>query len=263
VNYRERLLKGEHCPIIDMHGHLGPFHAFFMPEAAPDAMVRGMDRCGMEHLVFSPHSALCGDIREGNAEMFDVVKRYPGRLYGYCTINPSFPQFIDGEMEKYLEQAGVVGIKIHPAMHACAVTDDRYTSTWQRAQAEKRLVLSHTWGAGGGCGTSDMIKIAEKYPDVRLILGHSCYGDWDHVLPFAAEFPNVYLDLTAVYHFYGLIERMCEKVGSHKILFGTDYPWFDPMVTAGCIVYAHIGEDDMGNILYNNGRRLLDEQLNK
>lgn len=263
MNLRNQLLNRQPVKIIDIHGHMGPFHAFFMPDADLDKMVAGMDRCGMESLVLSPHDALCGDTREGNTEMLQAVKQYPGRIYGYCTINPSFPQYINHEMERCLNQPGVVGFKLHPAMHATPVTDPRYQSTWERANAEKRLLLSHTWGAGGGCGTSEMRKMAEKYPDVRLILGHSCYGDWNGAMALAAEHPNVYLDLTASYHVYGLIEKMCEVAGPHKVLFGTDYPWFEPMVTVGCVVFAHIAEQDMADILYNNARRLLDEQLSR
>ena len=63
------------------------------------------------------------------------------------------------------------------------------------------------------------------------------------------------------YHAYGLIEWMCREAGSEKVLFGADYPWFDPFVGIGCVVYAHLEEHDMRNILYNNARRLIDEQL--
>lgn len=261
VTLRELYAKGGHVPVIDSHGHLGPFFGIYMPEAALEAMIAGMDRVGVESLVLSPHSALSGDCREGNVEMLSAVTRYPGRIYGYCTVNPNFPADIEREMDTYLGKPGVVGIKIHPNMHSCRATDKRYSTMWERANRERRMVLSHTWGFENTCGVSEMRSVAKEYPDVRLLLGHSCYGDWDGAIGLAAECPNVYLELTAAYHVYGLIERMCGEAGSEKVLFGTDYPWFDPMVTIGCVVYAHIEEDDMRNILYNNGRRLLDEQL--
>jgi len=103
--------------------------------------------------------------------------------------------------------------------------------------------------------------IAAQYPDVRLILGHSCYGAWAEAIALGAEFPNVYLELTAAAHVYGLIEWMCREAGSEKVLYGTDYPWFDPFVYIGFVTFACISEDAMRNILYNNARRLLDEQL--
>jgi len=263
VSLRALFLSGAGIPIVDMHGHLGPFSGIYLPEAKLETMIAGMDRAGLECLVLSPHNALSGDTREGNSEMLDAVRRYPGRIYGYCTVNPNFPDDLEREMDRCLEQPGVIGLKLHPEMHACPATDDRYRPAWERAQQDKTLVLSHTWGREGACGTKAMREIAERYPDVRLLLGHSCYGDWDEAIRLAAEFPNVYLELTAAYHVYGLLEWMCRDAGSNKVLFGTDYPWFDPMVVVGCIVYARIDETAMRNILYNNGRRLIDEQLAK
>ena len=257
----DRFLLGESLPVIDVHGHLGPFHAIYMPEAPLDAMIAGMDRCGVECIILSPHNALWGDTREGNREMLEAVDKFPERMYGYCTVNPNFPQDVAGEMDFYLKQPGVLGIKLHPATHEYPAGGPNYRPVWERANEEKLLVLCHTWGSTGGCGAADMRPIAEKHPEARLLLGHSCYDAWDEAIALAAEFPNVYLELTAAYHAYGLIEKMCQGAGSEKVLFGTDYPWFDPMVVIGCVAFAHIEEGDMQNILYNNARKLIDEQL--
>ena len=258
MTLKDLFLDGGACPVIDSHGHLGPFYGIYMPEAPLEKMIAGMGRCGIESIILSPHDALSGDSREGNRQMLDAVTRYPGRVYGYCTINPNFPEEIPGEMDRYLGKPGVVGFKIHPSMHAYPADGDRYRPVWERANQDKLMVLSHTWGVSGGCGAADMRKIAERYPDVRLILGHSCYGAWEEAIALAEAFPNVYLELTAAYHVYGLLEWMCRKAGSHKVLFGTDYPWFDPMVAIGCVVFAHIAEDEMRNILYDNARGLID-----
>ncbi len=263
VSVRDLFMNGGGCPVIDMHGHMGPFAGIYMPEAPLEEMIAGLDRCGIEALVISPHNALSGDTREGNREMLEAVTAHPGRIYGYCTLNPNFPRDIQPEMDRYLHRPGVVGLKIHPARHACPVTSDRYRPVWERANAERLMVLSHTWGAEGTCGTSAMRKIAEEYPEVRLLLGHSCYGAWDEAIALAADFPNVYLELTAAYHVYGLLERMCAEAGSAKVLFGTDYPWFDPMVAIGCVVFAHIDEQDMHKILYANARELLAEAASR
>lgn len=261
VSLRKQFLAGKGCPVIDMHGHLGPFHGIYLPEASLDAMVRGMDRYGLESIVLSPHNALLGDTREGNREMLDAVRQHPGRVYGYCVVNPNFPEDMQQEMDAYLEEPGVVGIKIHPSLHGRAMDCDRYRPVWERAHEQKLLVLSHTWGKSGGCGAEDVRKVVERFPEVRLLLGHSCYGAWEEAIALAAEFPNVYLELTAAAHAFGILEWMCRGAGSHKVVYGTDYPWFDPMVYIGFVTFAHLEEADMRNILYNNARRLLDEQL--
>ena len=261
MSLRDDFLAGGGCPVIDSHGHLGPFYGIYMPEASLESMVAGLDRRGIESIILSPHAALFGDTREGNREMLDAVHKHPGKIYGYCTINPSFPKDIELELDTCLPDPGVVGIKLHPASHRHPVTGPNYEGVWERANDEKRLLLSHTWGESGGCGASDMRVVAEKYPDVRIVLGHSCYGAWAEAIALAHDFPNVYLELTAAAHVAGLIEWMCREAGSKKVLFGTDYPWFDPFVYIGFVTFALISEDDMRNILYNNARRLLDEQL--
>jgi len=260
TSLRGQFLAGGGCWLIDMHGHLGPWARIYLPEAELDSMVAGMARCGVEKIVLSPHSALCGDFREGNDEMLEAVGRYPGRVLGYCTINPNFPAALHGELARCFGVPGVVGVKIHPSLHACDADSPAYAALWEWANAGKRLVLSHTWGAEGCCGTRVMRRVAQRYPEVRLLLGHSCYGAWDEAIALAAEFPNVYLELTAAYHVYGIIERMCAGAGPGKVVYGTDYPWFDPLVAAGCVVYAHIAEEAMHDILHRNARRLLAEQ---
>ena len=261
MSLRTEFLGGGGCPIVDMHGHLGPFHGIYLPEEALDTMIEGMDRCGIEVIVLSPHAALIGDTREGNREMLDAVRRYPGRVYGYFTPNPNYPSDLEPEMDRYLAEPGVVGIKIHPSMHNVPVGDPRYEPVWERANREKLLVLSHTWGRTGDCGAREMRAVAERYPEVRLLLGHSCYGAWREVIALAHDCPNVYLELTAAGHVSGLIEWMCRDAGAEKVLYGTDYPWFDPAVYIGFVTFAQIDDAAMRKILFTNGRLLLDEQL--
>ena len=192
MSFGDLFIIGQGCPVIDVHGHLGPFHAIYMPEAPLDTMLAGMKRCGVERLVLSPHSALHGDTRQGNQEMLDAVAEYPGKIYGYCTLNPNFPDDIPGEMERCLSQPNVIGVKIHPESHQYPVGGKNYGFVWEAVNENKMMLLSHTWGAEGLCGAAEMRRIAEMYPDVRLLLGHSCYGAWDEAIAMAAEFPNVY-----------------------------------------------------------------------
>lgn len=260
VSLYERQLRGGNVPVIDMHGHLGPYWGIALPAADLDAMVAGMDRAGVEAIVLSPHSALDGDTREGNREMLEAVRRYPGRVYGYVTINPNFPDAVEPELDRYLDETGVVGVKVHPDGHRVAADSPRYAPVWERMNARNGLVLSHTWGQAGLCGVDIMRRLAEAYPRVRLLLGHSCYGAWEGAIALAAGFEHVYLELTAAAHVYGLIEWMCRGAGADKVVYGTDYPWFDPSLYIGFVASSRINEDDMRKILHGNAARLLAEQ---
>lgn len=263
MRLRDAFLEGGGCPVIDAHAHLGPFRSIYMPEASRESMIAGMERAGIEAIIVSPHDALFGDSREGNAQMLEAVQASPGRIYGYCTIHPGYPRETASELDRYLHQPGVVGVKIHPTSHEYPVDGPNYAPVLERLEAEGGLLLSHTWGNDSFCGAQKMRVIAERYPNVRLLLGHSCYGAWAEAIALAADFPNVYLELTAAAHAYGLLEWMCREAGSQKVVFGTDYPWFDPAVYIGFVTFAHIDEEAMRNILFANARGLLDEQLAK
>jgi len=99
--------------------------------------------------------------------------------------------------------------------------------------------------------------MAENYPRVKLLLGHSCHGDWDAAVRLAHDFPNVYLELTAVFDDRGVLEKFVREVGSDRLLFGTDLPWFDPHHAIGVLLSAEISDEDRHNICHRNAEVLL------
>ena len=258
---REFIKKGrsDSCPVIDMHTHLGPYQGIYFPNPWPEDMVRTMDRCGVRIAVFSSHAALI-DTRE-NPKMAEVVKRYPDRFRAYWVINPNYPERIEEEIKMFSKMNGFVGFKFHPDYHRQPITSPRYETALEYANEHKLIVLTHTWGGSPYDSPKLVERVAEKYPDAIILMGHSGYGEWEKSLQVARECQNVYLELTAAYAVNGVIELMVEKVGSHKIVFGTDLPWFDPHYGIGCILFSRITDEDRHNILHRNAEKLLKPHL--
>jgi hypothetical protein len=73
----------------------------------------------------------------------------------------------------------------------------------------------------------------------------------------AQDFPNIYLELTAVFDDIGVIEKFVNEAGSERMLFGTDLPWFDPHHAVGVLFSAQISDEDRRNIFYRNAEKLL------
>jgi predicted TIM-barrel fold metal-dependent hydrolase len=92
-------------------------------------------------------------------------------------------------------------------------------------------------------------------------MGHSQYGMWDEAMATARECPNVYLELTAVPAVSGVIEKMVSGGLAGKMLYGDDLPWFDPLYSIGCIVFARIDEDARHAILHRNAERVFEAWL--
>ncbi len=92
---------------------------------------------------------------------------------------------------------------------------------------------------------------------MTFIMGHSCFPEFDKAFALAREFPNVYLELTACERMPAFVDRAVHEVGAHKLLFGTDLPWFDPNFSIGCVLFADIDDDERRAILHSNAERLL------
>lgn len=271
------------CPIIDMHGHLGPIGEIYLPAAPIERMHQVMQHAGVRVIVCCPHEALMADPTRGNQLMQDTIDRYPDSFLGYWVINPHYPELVARAGDDQAQAHGFVGFKFLPDYHTYPLTGDGYRPALEYADAHHLLILVHTWG--GSCFDSPTLlsTIAMQYPGATFLMGHSGYGDWECALATARDLPNVYLELTAVYvahdfgnqpggsgtplpllsclHVNGIIERMVEVSGSQKIVFGTDLPWYSPHYAAGAVLFAHISDDARHDILHRNAEQLLGAHL--
>ncbi len=249
--------KSAGCPIYDMHGHMGAWHSIYFPRAEAPDMVSTMDECGVRMLVFSHHMALASpDL--GNRLAVEAVRRYPERLRAYCAVNPHYPELLEKDLATFDAHRDVyVGFKFHASWHRTALTDARYRPAWEYADRRGLLVLMHTWEQDPFCGPQPVRQVAERYTHARLLLGHSFHADWDAAVAMARDYPNVYLELTALFDDRGPFEKFVAEVGSERLLFGTDLPWFDPHQAIGTLLSADITDEDRHNICHRNAEKLL------
>jgi predicted TIM-barrel fold metal-dependent hydrolase len=255
--------KSADCPIYDMHGHMGVWHSIYFPRPDAAEMIRTMDECGVRMLVFSHHMALFApDL--GNTLSVQAVRQYPDRLRAYCAVNPNYPEQLQADLAAF--EAGsadalvpdvYVGFKFLPDYHGIALSDERYRPAWEVANERELLILTHTWGGSELDGPAVLRQVAERYPRVKLLLGHSCHDEWDAAVELARDFANVYLELTAVFDDRGVLEEFVRQAGSERLLFGTDLPWFDPHHAVGALLSADISDEDRHNICHRNAERLL------
>ena len=255
--------KVDDCPVIDCHAHHGPHNAIYMPNRGfAESMIRYMDRCGVRLAVCAPHAGLFGS-PDGNAVMARVIEKWPQRFLGYICVNPNYPERIERDVEEYGSLPGVAGFKFLSSYHKIPITSARYRPALGFARDRGLVVLMHTWGKDEYCGVERVRELSRSYPDVPMLLGHSCYGAWDEVIALAKSQPNLYLELCAAYAVPGVIDRFVSEVGSERVLFGTDLPWFDPHYGIGCVLWSRITDEDRHNILHRNAEQLFRKHLHE
>ncbi len=245
------------CPVYDMHGHMGPFFGAHLPASDLDMLIPCMDRANVRLLVFCHHQALFAP-EIGNRANIEVVRRFPDRLRAYCAINPNYPDAIERDVAAFDDHADVfVGFKMLADYHQVPITDDRNAPAWELANERGLPVLLHTWAGSAYDGPAHVSAVAERYPNAKILMGHSIHDDPASAVLLANEHQNVYYELCAVMDDRGVLERFVADSGSEKILFGTDFPWFDFHYYIGAILGADITDEDRRNIFYRNAQNVL------
>lgn len=246
-------------PVYDMHGHMGGHYAIYFKRCEPADVTAHMDRAGVKRLVFSHHYALW-EPSFRNEKVYEICKAFPDHLRFYVAVNPHYPEFIKEDLALFDRwQPYAVGIKMLAGYHKVNVTDKAYEYALAFANERGIPVLNHTWGGRGHFNDGpSILKIVQKYPNAVFFHGHSLFGDYEYAEKVVKESSGrSYLELTAVPGENGMIEKLCELVGSEKILYGTDMPWFDEFQGIGGVVAAKISDTDKRNILCDNAERIL------
>lgn len=244
------------CPILDFHAHMHDWSGLFLPRRMPEEMLRTMDACNVVMALFSGHVTLSVPAAGESLDM-EVVRRFPDRFRAYHVVmsNHLDP---DADLTRMEGNKDIfAGFKFHPDTYGVPLSDPRHEPYWRYADDHRLLVLSHTWGHSDKDGPEEVEKVLRQYRNLVFIAGHSFHDEWESGPRLVEQYPNLYLELTAVLDNRGALDMIVERCGSERILFGTDLPWFSTHHGIGAVLSAEMGDEDRRNIFYRNGEKVL------
>lgn len=249
--------KIDSIPVIDVHCHMGFFYGSHMPYSEPEIMAKRMEKAGIKICIFAHHYSLF-DPEIGNEIVFDIVRKYPEKFKGYFSVNPHYQENIRTYIKKFESLKKIfVGFKLLPDYHRVCLSDKRYEIIFKYGEENGSIILTHTWGGSFYDGEVEVEKILKKYKKIKLILGHSLHSSWEKAIEYVKKYENVYLELCAVMDERGVLEKIVEEIGTDRILFGTDFPWFSHHYYIGSLFGAKLTDDEIKKILYLNALKLF------
>jgi len=252
-------LRDSGLEIIDAHGHLGPYRNFYIPDPTAERIVRTMDLCGVSRACLASHVAIGPDWITGNRLTAEAVAAYPERLIGYAVANPHEPSQIRAELTHAFDDLGLRGIKLHPDLHAYPIDGKGYWPAWEFAAERGCPVLSHTFHGSPYCDPAAFGPVAERYPQVPIVLIHSGArtAAFEGAIALAKAHPNLYLDVSGSFITGRWITRMVREVGPDRVIFSSDIPFLDLRYSLGRVVFAPLTPEERKLVLGGNIRRLL------
>ena len=247
--------------------------------------VSELDKHGMDQI------ALMASVPGDESAAADAVRAYPDRIHGYFMLNP-LGSGAAGRTRRAVDELGLKGICLFPAMQRFSVQDERLKPIYELASERSGVVVFVHMGVLSvgvrkklGLPSKfdislsnpiDLHPVALDYPQVNFVIPHFGAGFFREVLMLADLAPNVYLDTSSTNSWVKyqapqidlktVFAKTLEIIGPKRLLFGSDssfFPrgWVSAVAESQLDILSQLGLDSeaASAILGGNLRRLLGE----
>ena len=264
-------MKQSKRKIIDVHAHIFPekirekaveaigefYSAPMQRKGSPDDLLTYREKAGIDYFVVHSVATAPKQVLHINDFIHAQTQEHP-ELIAFATLHPKMDCLAD-EIERVI-QLGFSGIKLHPdfqqfnidapeAQQLYTLVDNRLPILLHMGDAHK--TISHP---------KRLARMVEKFPGQVFIGAHfGGYNAWDDAETYLIGKTNIYID-TSSSLFAISPERaraMIERHGVDKVLFGTDYPMWDPAEELKRFLQIPLSEEERAAILYENAAKLL------
>ena len=167
------------------------------------------------------------------------------------------------ELERIAE-AGLKGVKLHPEYQGFYANDPKMKPIYQKIASLGLIAVFHS-GLDIGfmppakAAPEKMVHILSAFNGSPVVAAHfGGYIMWDEVYIRMCGLP-IYFDTSFCFGRiqYPLAQKIVERHGTDKILFGTDLPWSDAIAERRLIDSLDLSESDREKILWKNAAQLL------
>lgn len=241
---------------------------------------------------------------ETNNFLLEALHAHPNRFYGLMAVSPSSPAFSVSEIERLGDFENIVGIIINSHTKGEYLDADKYNTIFEAAEKYRLPIYLHPstpapqmvepyleyglagpiWGFAAEAGLHAMrlmlSGVFDKYPDLKVILGHLGEGlpFWinrlDSRIHLSKTFDNTgkvsqlqrtpgeYMKQNFYYSTSGMnnareINYVCEACGESRLLFAIDYPYESTESAVNGMNSADITIKRRQKIYYENARDLF------
>jgi len=222
-----------------------------------------------------------------------VIARMKRRNLWSCTMSKENPPLVplisidllqspadmQAEIEEKMGQ-GAKGLKLHPVNNRFSPHDRRMWPAYSKAMEKGLPILFHSGEAelAGHPGADNgrprnFEPLLQSFPKLTVILAHMAKGFLEESAALAQKFGNVYFDISAIISLIGIkggfssdahAGELIRKIGVERVLFGSDWPWFDPLLAMERFNGLDLTQEEKRKILGINAAKIFGlESLNQ
>ncbi|WP_462323933.1 amidohydrolase family protein [Desulfoplanes sp.] len=217
---------------LEDHYNIPPTGTGTVEDLLPRLHKAGIGRAAVHSAATKPDQVI-----PANNWAMAMQENHP-QLVSFGTIHPGYENW-EKELDR-LEQNGIKGLKIHPDFQGFSMTDKRLAPIYETIGTRFVIMLHVGDTTPPEENASSPQKVAElirNFPLLTVIAAHfGGYHHWEYVCDHLAG-KNVFLDTSSSLFTIpqDLLEAIFNGHPRERILFGSDYPLFDPSEEIGLL----------------------------
>ena len=234
---------------IDIHTHafhpkiahkaVDHLNSFYSITCSGDGTIANLlereQQAGLEKCVVLCAATAPAQVIPANNYAISLQREHPEQVIAFGTVHPAYENW-ENELAR-IKAAGIRGIKLHPDFQSFWLDDPRLLPIFEAAQKdfvfEIHIGDRTTPDKNPSCPYK-LASIMRQFPDIRVIAAHfGGYRMWSHALEVfsGSTFENLWFDTSSTTPFATpeLAHKLLNTFPRERILFGTDWPLYDPV----------------------------------
>jgi predicted TIM-barrel fold metal-dependent hydrolase len=240
--------------IIDAHAEIGTTPLWGVPFTDAN-LIRSMQKYGVEKSVISSTIGNSCDFRLGNAQIAQVLKANKS-MAGCIVVNIHYPELSQKEMHTYMLDDSFAGMLLTSGERGRHVT---LAEAEELLNAHRRFVKPVFLHVHDNASLIAANEIAKAFPIMKFVLLTMGGDDWRMAAVLADRTLNLVLEVSGSFS-PDKIKFAVERIGSHRLIYGSGLPYVDPSAIIGLVQDADISDADRRNIFENTARRLFEKK---
>lgn len=184
---------------------------------------------GIDRFVILPVGMRPDKVRHVNDFILGEAKKQP-RFIGFGTVHAAMEDI--GSEAEYIMASGLHGVKMHPDFQKFDIDDERLFPFYETVQGkipvmyhmgDKRYDFSHP---------SKLRRVMELFPKLQTVAAHfGGYSMYETAYDILHDVDRCVFDVSSSLMFMpeGVAEKYINAFGAERMVFGTDYPLWDPV----------------------------------
>jgi len=239
--------------------------------------LRMMDEAGIEHALLIATRAgdmnVKGSFHISYERVHQVCQRYPDRFSGLAGVDPTLGMRQLAELEYAVKELGFVGAHYYPHWFDMAPDHPYVFPIYSKCieldipimmQVGHNLVYQRDRRLPSVAKPITLDRVAILYPELKLLGIHLGVPWIDEMISMCWKHENIYTagDAYAPKHWPKQMVHYANSYGSHKFLFGTDWPVIDPIRAVREVGDLNFRPESYQKVMRDNAIRIfkLDER---